>query len=507
MAWCVRFINNHHSTIMTRQQILITGASGTVGQEVIQLLARQPQYQLIVLDRVTPTAKRFYQTWKKSISIIDGDITDVATIEKIPSSLDAVIHLAAIIPPAADAHPQRARQVNVTGTQLLLAHLQRSSPHCFFLFSSSVSVYGDRLKNPDILVTDPIHASVGDAYAESKIAAEQLVQDSTLHWSIFRLAAIMKNHKISKLMFHMPLDTSMEICTPEDTARAFVNALSCREPLTHKIFNLGGGATCRISYREFLQRSFQQYGLGKLNFPEYAFAQHNFHCGNMSDGDQLEALLHFRKDTLEDYFAAAAKRIHFGTRLMATLFRPFIKWGLLQLSEPYRAYRSQDQKQLQQFFPSGIFQEQHRSKSQLGSRLATILLLLITSSVQAQTILLKIANIRTQKGQVCIAFFENQKQFSAEKAIYSVRVPKDKIVNNSLSVSIPFKEGNYGISVLDDADNNGLMSYQLMTIPKEGFGFSNYYHKGLSKPSFNDFQFSIAKNETKEVNVQLRYLQ
>ncbi len=491
---------------MKKQQILITGASGTVGQEVLQLLAMQPQYQLVVLDRVTPTAKRFYQSWEKRISIIDGDITDADTIEKIPSSLDAVIHLAAIIPPAADAHPQRAWQVNVTGTQMLLAHLQRNSPHCFFLFSSSVSVYGDRLKNPDILVTDPVHASVGDAYAESKIAAEQLVQESTLHWSIFRLAAIMKNHKMSKLMFHMPLDTSMEICTPEDTARAFVKALSCREQLVHKIYNLGGGATCRISYREFLQRSFQQYGLGQLNFPKYAFAQHNFHCGNMADGDQLEALLHFRKDTLEDYFAAVAKRIHFSTRLMATLFRPIIKWGLLQLSEPYKAVRKQNKKQLQQFFPSGIFQSQHRNKSPFWSWLTTVLLLLITSSVQAQTILLKIANIRTKKGQVCVAFFENQKQFSSEKAVYTVRVPKDKIVNNSLSVSIPFKEGNYGLSVLDDTDNDGLMSYQLLSLPKEGFGFSNYYHKGLSKPSFNDFQFSIAKNETKEINVQLRYL-
>lgn len=49
------------------------------------------------------------------------------------------------------------------------------------------------------------------------------------------------NHKISGLMFHMPLDTPMEITTSEDTGGAFANAVTERTELSGRIFNLGGG--------------------------------------------------------------------------------------------------------------------------------------------------------------------------------------------------------------------------------------------------------------------------
>lgn len=175
----------------------------------------------------------------------------MADVSRIPEDLDAVIHLAAIIPPLADEDPGLARKVNVEGTGLLIDHIERTSPGAFFLYSSSVSVYGDRVENPDIRVTDDLKISEGDEYGQTKLEAESIIQSSNLSWSVFRLAAIMGNHKISRLMFHMPLETSLEICTPEDTARAFVHALSAQDRLEYRIFNLGGGKQCRSSYREF----------------------------------------------------------------------------------------------------------------------------------------------------------------------------------------------------------------------------------------------------------------
>jgi hypothetical protein len=110
-----------------------------------------------------------------------------------------------------------------------------------------------------------------------KVKAEQIIKKSNLDWSIFRLSAIMGNHKMTKLMFHQPLETSFEITTPEDAARAFVNALEAKPQLTNKIFNLGGGKACRTSYRDFSDRSFQVTGLGDLAFSGKAFAERNFH--------------------------------------------------------------------------------------------------------------------------------------------------------------------------------------------------------------------------------------
>lgn len=335
---------------METKQILLTGASGTVGSEILNILCKQPKYSITVFDIYNKKTKRLLKNYGPHVNFIAGDITNESEIRNIPSGFDVVIHLAALIPPLADEYPALTRKVNVEGTQLLIDHIQETSPEAFFMYSSSISVYGDRIETPLIRVTDPLKTITDDVYGQSKLDAEIIVRNSSLKWTVFRLAAIMKNHKISKLMFHMPLDTQFEICTAEDTARAFVNAIDNKDILCGRIFNLGGGQECCISYNEFLKKSFNIYGLGKLNFPKYAFADHNFHCGRLIDGDELENLLHFRKDTFDSYFEKTKKSITPFQRFIVWLWHPFIKWALLLQSEPYKAHRRRDEKLLNHFF-------------------------------------------------------------------------------------------------------------------------------------------------------------
>jgi len=100
-------------------------------------------------------------------------------------------HLAAIIPPLADKMPALAEAVNITGTKNLVECTEKFSPEAFFLYASSISVYGDRNSNPWIKVSDPLRPSYRDEYARTKIEAEKIVMSSRLKWTIFRLTAIM----------------------------------------------------------------------------------------------------------------------------------------------------------------------------------------------------------------------------------------------------------------------------------------------------------------------------
>ncbi len=288
----------------SREKILLTGASGAVGRQVLKQLVDSKLYDVMVFDRKTRASMRLFNRYKKKIKLIYGDISNVDDLKPATGGVSAVIHLAAIIPPLADNNPELAYRVNVKGTKNLIESLRKNSENPFFLYASSVSVYGDRVDNPMIRIGDPLNPSDGDEYARTKIQAEEIIRNSGLKWSIFRLSAIMgvNNHKVSGLMFHMPLSTPMEITTPGDTARAFVNALNAREHLKSKVFNLGGGKECRILYSDFLSRSFNLFGLGKLNFPKYAFARRNFHCGYYEDGDDLNDILDFRQDNIESYF-------------------------------------------------------------------------------------------------------------------------------------------------------------------------------------------------------------
>ena len=133
-------------------------------------------------------------------------------------------------------------------------------------------------------------------------------------------------------MFDVPLATPFEIASVRDTASAFINSMNHKEELTGRIFNLGGGELCRLTYLEFLSKAFNAFGLGKPHFPEYAFAKQNFHCGYYIDGDELERIIHFRSDTIESYFNRFDASVPYIQRLFTLPFQRIIKWFLLKLS-------------------------------------------------------------------------------------------------------------------------------------------------------------------------------
>ena len=336
-----------------RKKVLLTGASGTVGFEVLkQLHTQKERFDITVFDVKSVKSKKKFHPYKKDITIIYGSICNENDINKIGTHQDIVIHLAAIIPPLADDMPELSHQVNAVGTQKLIAFLEKTSPTAFFIYSSSISVYGDRLNTPFINVNDNINPSIGDEYAKTKIEAEKTIKSSRLDWTIFRLAAIMGGHKVSKLMFHQPLKTSLEIATPEDTARAFINAIDKQEQLSKKTFNLGGGESCRMVYENFLAHSFNIYGLGELNFPLKSFAEKNFHCGYYEDGDVLNNLLDFRNDSIESYFEKEKQKLSPFKVKIISIFKNPIKSYLKKQSEPLIAYTTKDKELMQQFFES-----------------------------------------------------------------------------------------------------------------------------------------------------------
>ena len=151
-------------------------------------------------------------------------------------------------------------------------------------------------------------------------------------------------------MFHMPLNTSIEIATPKDTARAFVNGIEKKEELSTKIYNLGGGKNCRITYKELLARSFKIYGLGKLDFPDKTFAEKNFHCGYYADGNELEKIIEFRNDDLDYYFDMTKNSIPPIQKILTQLFKKPIKYFLKKQSEPLIAYKRIDKNLKNRFF-------------------------------------------------------------------------------------------------------------------------------------------------------------
>ncbi|HHG84365.1 MAG TPA: NAD(P)-dependent oxidoreductase [Bacteroidetes bacterium] len=337
-----------------KKVVLLTGASGMVGREVLRKLVHLGDtYQTRVFDLDTRPNRHFYHKYQNEVHFFPGDIRLPQDLEAVTQGVDFVIHLAALIPPAADHQEALAKEINFGGTENLLAALERNSPHAFLIYSSSISLYGDRVMNPWIQVDDPFQPSEGDYYAVTKKMAEDSIRASSIKWTIFRLSGIFNTDlKPNPLAFYMPLDTCLELTTSRDTGYAMVAAMEHAAALEGNTFNLGGGEKCRLTFREFLDESLEAMGLGAGFLPEKAFAEKNFHCGYYADSNVLNEILHFQRDTKGDYFAWLKESNPNILRALARLARPLVRWYLLRQSDPLKAIRSRDKVLLNRFFHS-----------------------------------------------------------------------------------------------------------------------------------------------------------
>lgn len=328
--------------------ILVTGAFGNVGRSTVAACLSQGD-SVTALEaetkRTRRVARQLARAWAaigREPRLLFGDVRDPEVARRAVAGQDAVIHLAAIIPPAADRFPDSARSVNVGGTANLVAAIRAASPPGSrsprLLFASSVAAYGDRVSDYWISVGDELKPSPGDEYGRTKVEAEALIRGSGLPFVILRLGAVMWRKKLDPgpLLFSMPLRTKLEICHTEDTGRAFAKAARA-QAILGRTFDIGGGESCRTDYRSFLDRMLDLIGLGGVaRFPAEAFARSGFHCGWYADSDQAEADLGFRSKGLEDYYAEVAQETRH-IRSLAAMAAPFIRLRMLAASPFWQA--------------------------------------------------------------------------------------------------------------------------------------------------------------------------
>jgi uncharacterized protein (DUF2141 family) len=139
--------------------------------------------------------------------------------------------------------------------------------------------------------------------------------------------------------------------------------------------------------------------------------------------------------------------------------------------------------------------------------LSAFLILLVFPSLTlfAQEVEVTITGLKNSKGQIVIGVFKDEATFQKENAFLSKSFRKEKIIDGKMKVTLSLETGVWGLSLLDDENMSGLMEYNFIGIPREGFGFSDYYHSGLTKPKFDAFKFTLEK-EKKKITIKVRYM-
>lgn len=148
-------------------RILITGASGFVGQILCRALSESGQHVIALVSNNSGPAADAAQTLHCDIR--DYNALQSSIAEAAPTH---VVHLAAITHvPTSFKDPQLTWQTNVMGSINLLQALRSVSPEAFVLFVSSSEVYGAAFKRGAALTEDSPCQPL-NPYAASKQAAE-----------------------------------------------------------------------------------------------------------------------------------------------------------------------------------------------------------------------------------------------------------------------------------------------------------------------------------------------
>lgn len=296
------------------KKVLLTGASGSMGEAALKELLKAKTYEVVILVRDSEKNRRMMTGYEDDdhLTIVYGDLTVYEDVLRAMNGVEIVLHVAAFVSPAADDYPDKAMAINYGGTVNLLKAVkaQPNWENIRFVNIGTIAETGDRM--PPIhwgRVGDPIKPSVHDYYAVSKVAAERAVIESGLkYWVSLRQTGILAEKMVKHsdpIMFHNCLDNVLEFVSDLDSGILMKNCCQdLPDDFWGHIYNIGGGESCRISSYQMYEKMFGMIGFTNLEHILEAkwFAIRNFHGTYYLDSHKLDDYLNFRNHGMAYFY-------------------------------------------------------------------------------------------------------------------------------------------------------------------------------------------------------------
>ncbi|QBD80191.1 NAD-dependent epimerase/dehydratase family protein [Ktedonosporobacter rubrisoli] len=162
--------------------ILITGATGTLGSEVVQQLHTRGHHVRAYTRQVQPAVPM-------GVEVFQGDIRDGSGLDKATKGVDAIIHCATFF--------GEVNATDLAGTSHLIEAAQaHGAPHLIYVSIAGID-----------------HSQF--SYFQAKLAVERLIEQSTLPWSILRVTQF--HHYILSLIKDWEDEQTSTITVPAGT--------------------------------------------------------------------------------------------------------------------------------------------------------------------------------------------------------------------------------------------------------------------------------------------------
>ena len=176
---------------MSARRVLVTGASGYLGSQVVAALCARSDIAAIALD-VREPAERLARVAYEAVDIRAPEV-DAMILRHAP---EVVVHLASIVTPGKDSSREFEYSVDVGGTRNLLEACVRHGVRRVIV-SSSGAAYGYHPDNPEWLTEDhPLRGNESFAYSWHKRLVEEMLAEyrarhPELEQIVFRIGTIL----------------------------------------------------------------------------------------------------------------------------------------------------------------------------------------------------------------------------------------------------------------------------------------------------------------------------
>lgn len=314
-----------------KKRIFISGVTGTMGKAgLIHLLKYKDKLEIVSLVQDTKRDRKIMQNFDSSdLDIIWGDLRNYQDVKKALKDVDYILHVAALVSPVADYHPQAAWDINVGSVDNILRAIEELGlKDVKLVYIGSVAETGSRL--PPLhwgRVGDPLKPSIDDVYATTKIAAERKIIESGLkYWVSLRQTGILHYGLLSirdGIIFHQPLNNVLEWVTEKDSGRLLANI--CIKDLPEEfwkgIYNIGGGESCRKNNYDFTTMLLKTMGVKDIKkvFEPNWFATKNFHGQYYLDSYILNDYLDYRREGIDDFVKRLKEEVGFPVKILRYL--------------------------------------------------------------------------------------------------------------------------------------------------------------------------------------------
>jgi len=276
--------------------ILITGATGFIGQHLLEELAGDNLHIRIISRQQDPK----FWCMNKNFRVLRANIADKRSLKDVFSNTDIVINLAAELRDSENFEP-----TNILGVQNIVA-LSRENNIKKIIHLSSVGVVGLQYSLRNIVVDENFFCDPKNEYERTKLEAEKIIIDSKIPFTILRPTNVFGDHHPRKALlgflqrikeqkpFPIKKDAIVNYVYVKDVAHTI--RFSIQNNIENTTINIGES----IHLRSFIEMAAQQmdYSCNIRYIPSIAFTA-------------MEAIRYLRSEEIKSKFRGVSNLVKY----------------------------------------------------------------------------------------------------------------------------------------------------------------------------------------------------